>query len=83
MVYIESDYKFHALIPPKDVTPQKYENEFGVFNPATYARRDVRTEGYMNKIKQSQNKQNNNNKNIHDHTVQNEQREYNAYIGGG
>jgi hypothetical protein len=36
----------------------------------------------MNKIKQSQNKQNNNNINIHDHTVQNEQREYNAYIGG-
>jgi hypothetical protein len=36
----------------------------------------------MNKIKQSQNKQNNNNIDIHDHTVQNEQREYNAYIGG-
>jgi hypothetical protein len=36
----------------------------------------------MNKIKSSQNKQNNNNINIHDHTVQNEQREYNAYIGG-
>jgi hypothetical protein len=36
----------------------------------------------MNKIKQSQNKQNNNKYNIHDHTVQNEQREYNAYIGG-
>jgi hypothetical protein len=36
----------------------------------------------MNKIKQSQNKQNNNNINIHDHTVQNEQREYIAYIGG-
>jgi hypothetical protein len=37
----------------------------------------------MNKIKQSQDKQNNNNIDIHDHTVQNEQREYNAYIGGG
>jgi hypothetical protein len=36
----------------------------------------------MNKLKQSQNKQNNNNINIHDHTIQNEQREYNAYIGG-
>jgi hypothetical protein len=36
----------------------------------------------MNKIKPSQNKQNNNNINIHDHTVQNEQREYNAYIDG-
>jgi hypothetical protein len=37
----------------------------------------------MNKNKPSQNKQNNNNNNIniHDHTVQNEKREYNAYIG--
>jgi hypothetical protein len=45
MIYMELDYNIHALIPPKDVSPQNNNISLGVINPATYAPQDVRTEG--------------------------------------